>query len=74
MKLTAVVKTLCKDEPHYVFISQMENSPTLFPRKETNERRKESNVKNKEEEGKDTKPKFSPKKIFISKPPVLDAN
>lgn len=40
MKLTAVVKTLCKDKQHYVFISQKENSSTLFPRKETNERKK----------------------------------
>lgn len=60
MKLTAVVKTLCKDKRHYVFISQKENSSTLFPRKETNERKRKANtdVKNKEEEAKDTKPKF----------------
>lgn len=61
MKLTAVVKTLCKDKRHYVFISQKENSSTLFPRKETNERKRRkanTDVKNKEEEAKDTKPKF----------------
>lgn len=69
MKLTAVAKTLCKDKPHYVFISQMENSSTLFPRKETNERRKESNVKIKEEEAKDTKPNCSPKKSLYQNLP-----
>lgn len=60
MKLTAVVKTLCKDKRHYVFISQKENSSTLFPRKEMNKRKQKANidVKNKEEEAKDTKPKF----------------
>lgn len=60
MKLTAVVKTLCKDKRHYVFISQKENSSTLFPRKETKKKKRKANtdVKNKEEEAKDTKPKF----------------
>ncbi len=68
MKLTAVVKTLCKDKRHYVFISQKENSSTLFLRKETNERKKkkESNtdVKNKDEEATDTKPSSSKKSLY----------